>query len=121
MVASIDLKGGRIVRRMAEVEKPDFSADEEDELEDGGYQAPAPEGGKSGEGGAFSNNPLVGAMVRPKAKEDKGKNAEREKRSTWRRVQMDEDDNEAWILDGGTYGGRVEGRVLGEEEHAHGS
>jgi hypothetical protein len=119
MVASIDLKGGKIVRRMAEVEKPDFSADEE-ELEDGGFQAPAPEGGKPGEG-AFSNNPLVSAMIRPKAKEEKGKNVEREKRSTWRRVQMDEDDNEGWILDGGTYGGRVEGRVLGEEEHAVGS
>lgn len=119
MVASIDLKGGKIVRRMAEVEKPDFSADDEEELADGGFQAPAPEGGKPG---AFSNNPLVGAMVRPKAKEDhKGKSVEREKRSTWRRVQMDEDDNEGWILDGGTYGGRVEGRVLGEEEHAVGS
>jgi hypothetical protein len=120
MVASIDLKGGKIVRRMADVEKPDFSADDEGELEDGGFQAPVPEGGKSG-GGAFSNNPLVSTMVRPKAKEEKGKNVEREKRSTWRRVQMDEDDNEGWILDGGTYGGRVEGRVWGEEEHAVGS
>lgn len=46
MVASIDLKGGKIVRRMAEVEKPDFSADEE-ELEDGGFQAPATEGGST--------------------------------------------------------------------------
>jgi hypothetical protein len=119
MVASIDLKGGKIVRRMAEVEKPDFSADDEDELENGGYQAPAPEGGKAG---AFSNNPLVGAMVRPRAKEDKGKGAERvERSSTWRKVQMDEDDNEGWILDGGTYGGRIEGRVLGAEEHAQGS
>lgn len=120
MVASIDLKGGKIVRRMAEVEKPSFSADDDSEAEDSGFKAPAPEGGKPGDG-AFSNNPLVGAMVRPRAKEDKGKNVEREKRSTWRRVQMDEDDNEAWILDGGTYGGRVEGRVLGEEEHAFGS
>ena len=120
MVASIDLKGGKIVRRMAEVEKPDFSADDEDELEDGGYQAPAPEGGK--QGGAFSNNPLVSAIIRPRAKEDKGKGAERENKSnTWRKVQMDEDDNESWILDCGTYGGRIEGRVLGDEEHAHGS
>ncbi|KAM0722509.1 hypothetical protein Q7P37_001950 [Cladosporium fusiforme] len=119
MVASIDLKGGKVVRRMAEVEKPDFSADESDP-EDSGFQPPAPETGRKPGEGAFSNNPLVATMVRPRAKEDKGKNAEREKRSTWRRVQMDEDDNEGWILDGGTYGGRIEGRVLGDEEHASG-
>lgn len=119
MVASIDLKGGKVVRRMAEVEKPDFSADESDP-EDSGFQPPAPETGRKPGEGAFSNNPLVATMVRPRAKEDKGKNVEREKRSTWRRVQMDEDDNEGWILDGGTYGGRIEGRVLGDEEHASG-
>lgn len=120
MVASIDLKGGRVVRRMAEVEKPDFNetGGESEADEDSGFQAPAPEGGK--DEGAFSNNPLVGTMVRPKAREDKGKHPEREKESTWRRVQMDEDDNEGWILDGGTYGGRIEGRVLGDEEHAFG-
>jgi len=78
----------------------------------------AESGGKKG---AFSRNPLAAGLVRPKAREagDEG----REKKSTWRRVQMDEDDNEQWILDGGVYGGRgrdIEQRVLGEEEHAFG-
>lgn len=60
---------------------PDFSTDEE-VLENG--RAAAPEGGNPGEG-AFSNNPLVGGMVRPRAKEDEGKDVQREKRGTWRR------------------------------------
>ncbi|EMC94835.1 hypothetical protein BAUCODRAFT_74281 [Baudoinia panamericana UAMH 10762] len=118
VVASIDLKGGKVVRRMAEVEKPDFSPDDEAEVDAGDYKAPGPEGNAKG---AFSNNPLAKGMIRPKAREEKGKEAVREKSTMWRRVQMDEDDNEGWILDGGVYGGRIpEDRVLGEEEHAFG-
>ncbi|KAK3622126.1 hypothetical protein LTR56_022352 [Elasticomyces elasticus] len=117
MVASIDVKGGKVVRRMAEVEKPDFSAaeDEPEIVEEVRPAAP------SGNGkGAFSHNPLAAGLIRPKAREQKGKDAVREKPNTWQRVQMDED-NEAWILDGGVYGGRVpEDRTLGDEEHAFG-
>ncbi|GAB7359895.1 hypothetical protein MBLNU230_g7423t1 [Neophaeotheca triangularis] len=123
VVASIDLKGGKVVRRMAEKEKPDFGAEATDEeVED--FLPPAPEGASGGgNGGAFSNNPLAKGLVRPTAKVDKGKGREaagREKKNTWRRVQDDNDDNEQWILDGGVYGDRIEGRVLGEEEHAFG-
>ncbi|KAK1824778.1 hypothetical protein LTR12_000835 [Friedmanniomyces endolithicus] len=120
VVASIDLKGGRVVRRMAEVERPDFA---EVEGEGGGEaedvdETVVREG--SGKGGAFSRNPLAKGLIRPVAREVKGKDAVREKASTWQRVQMDED-NEAWILDGGVYGGREpEDRALGEEEHAFG-
>ncbi|KAK5175238.1 uncharacterized protein LTR77_000375 [Saxophila tyrrhenica] len=119
VVASIDLKGGRVVRKMADVEKPDFNGgtDEGAEVDDG-YVAPAPDASRSGGGGAFSNNPLAKGLIKPKAREEKGKGTEREQRNTWRRVQMDEDDNEGWILDGGVYGGNVDGRVLGDEEHA---
>lgn len=117
VVASIDVVKGKVVRRMANIEKPDFSADDEVESEED-YLPPAAEGGNAS---AFSNNPLAKGMIRPKAKEEKGKDAVREKPATWRRVQMDEDDNEAWILDGGVYGGRIpQDRALGEEEHAFG-
>ena len=123
VVASIDLKGGKVVRKMADMEKPDFSgADEASAESEDDYLAPVPDGGKGG-GGAFSNNPLAKGLIKPKAREGKGKDVMREeKKSTWRRVQMDDDhdDNEAWILDGGIYGGLTEGRVLGAEEHAFG-
>lgn len=112
VVASIDIKGGKVVRRMAEVEKPNFD-DEQDEVDE---VAPA----VSGDGGAFSNNPLLGTMIKPVARASKGKDPARGKKSTWRRVQMDEDDNEQWILDGGMYGGQVDDRVLGSEEPACG-
>lgn len=128
VVASIDVAKGKIVRKMAEVERPAFdegvSADE-DEAND-------VQPGESQKGqGAFSNNPLLGALIRPVAKVDKGKDKEagndnledgahgnKSKRSMWRRVQDDNDDNEQWILDGGVYGNRIDGRVLGAEEHS---
>ena len=119
VVASIDLKGGKVVRRMAEVEKPEFATADEATEPEADYQAPPPDS-RSGGGGAFSNNPLAKGMIKPKAREEKGKDVVREKQSMWRRVQNDDDDNEAWILDGGIYGGNTEGRILGAEEHAFG-
>ena len=76
--------------------------------------------------GAFERNPLLGGLIGPvwKAAEGQGKGkeivdeeGEKENRSRamWRRVQDDGEDNEAWILDGGVYGGRGEGRLDGEE------
>ncbi|QIW94553.1 hypothetical protein AMS68_000071 [Peltaster fructicola] len=112
VVASIDIKSGKVVKRMANIEKPSFAAEEP--VEDD-YVPPAPE-----TAGAFSNNPLMGAMIRPTVRTAKGKETQREKPSTWRRVQMDEDDNEKWILDGGLYGSRIDGRVLNTEEPACG-
>jgi len=120
VVASIDLKGGRVVRKMAAVEKPDFNGTDEGAAPEEDYVPPAPDGGGKS-GGAFSNNPLAKGLIKPKAREEKGKGVAREQRNTWRRVQMDEDDNEGWILDGGVYGGNVENRVSGEEEHAVGA
>ena len=120
VVASIDLKAGKVVRRMAEVPKPDFEASQDDENQDD-YIPPV---NSSAGSGAFSNNPLAAGLIRPTAREDRSKdNATKEKRTTWRRVQMDQDqgDNEQWILDGGVHGLQQHPDVpLGEEEHACG-
>ena len=135
VVVSIDVKSGKAVREMVGVEGPQIVEDENyiDESE-----AVPEEEGEGGGKGAFSRNPLLGGMVRPvwKSRGDEGMAAAREQRerSKWRRVQDDDTDNEAWILDGGVYGGGGGGRDggegggdgdaivkrLGAEEHAFG-
>jgi hypothetical protein len=110
VVASIDLAGGRIVRRMAAAERPRTPESEEEPPELNEYpRQPTDRGAISSGGGAFSQNPLLGGLIRPTIKvESKGKGVEGVKAQTWRRVQDDNDDNEQWILDGGVYGGKNE-------------
>lgn len=103
VVASIDLVGGRIVKRMASAERPQ-TPESDDELPDPAQFNTNPSPG----GGAFSKNPLLGGLIRPTIKlESKGKDKERERTQKWRKVQDDNDDNEQWILDGGVYGGQT--------------
>lgn len=103
VVASIDLVGGKVVRRMATVERPQYPESDE-ELPEIPDAAPAAPSG----GGAFSNNPLLSGLIRPTVRASgKGKDRGKEQRQTWRRVQDDNDDNEQWILDGGAYGGKA--------------
>jgi hypothetical protein len=103
-VVSIDLVGGKVVKRMAAVDRPE-TPESEAEDEDEGVAEVVVSGGGKGNGGAFSQNPLLGSLIRPVARIDaKGKDVEREKKQTWRRVQDDNDDNEQWILGGGVYG-----------------
>jgi hypothetical protein len=93
-------------------------SDHGDEQEDTGDDQHLSVGGK----GAFSNNPLLatGKLVRPvwKAPEgtDKGKSSETNgqvpRKSVWRRVQDDNEDNEQWILDGGLHGYGTESRLM---------
>ena len=127
VVVSVDLVGGKAVRRMGTVEKPRDEEEGEggvDAFVDGGS---AMEGSIAGGGGAFSKNPLMGGLIRPiwkgKGTADRGDEEDKEnqpRKNTWRRVQDDDDDNEAWILDGGVYGGDDTERRLGDEEHAFG-
>ncbi len=126
VVVSLDLVGGKVVKRMGEVERPKH--EEIDDSEDAGANGASDEGGGVG-GGAFSRNPLLGSLIRPvwKAKgrdTDLGDGEEdKENRSTksvWRRVQDDDNDNEAIILNGGAYCGNDDERRLGDEEHAFG-
>ena len=126
VVVSLDLVGGKVVKRMGQVETP--RPDAEDEVED--EVISEAHAGASGEhGGAFSRNPLLGSLIRPVWK-GKGKGEatdieaedkeNRPREGTWRKVQDENDDNEAWILDGGVYGDRDDERRLGDEEHAQG-
>ncbi|KAH6889348.1 putative zinc finger motif, C2HC5-type-domain-containing protein [Thelonectria olida] len=108
-VLSIDVVGGKVVRKMAAVERPATPEDEED-----GY-ASAPtdhdalrETSSNRNGGTFSGNPLLGALIKP-VFDAKGKGAEVEgresrKKKGWQRVQHDLNDNEGVILDGGARG-----------------
>lgn len=119
-VVSIDLVGGKVVKKFVAKERP-TTPEEEEEDEPLGSGAGGGSGGggvleetsanrRPGAGGAFSRNPLLGGMIRP-VYDAKGKGAELEGRkdraaARWRRVQDDLDDNEAVILDGGVYGGQ---------------
>lgn len=113
-VLSIDIVKGKIVRRMAKVERPASPEGEEgvhdetelgDDAGEGGYDG-APREERKREGGTFSRNPLLGSLIRPvySVKEEKGKGKEKPRGPRWRRVQDDLDDNEDVILDGGVYG-----------------
>ena len=115
MVVSVDLVGGgKVVKRMAEVDRPASPSREEAEREeaddDDDHQDEGTErtGGKSG--GAFSRNPLLGSLIKPVI-DSKGKSAPRQRNSaassTWRRVQDDNDDNEQLMLEGRLYGGET--------------
>jgi hypothetical protein len=102
MVASIDLKGGKIMKRMAAVQRPKTPESEEDDT------TPIFIPTQSGNGGAFSQNPLLGGLIRPTFKAPgKGKEKGEARKQTWRRVQDDNEDNEQWILDGGVFGGET--------------
>lgn len=104
-VLSIDIAGGKVIRRMAPVERP-ATPDSDEDVPSEPREALAETAGNRG-GGAFSGNPLLGSLIKP-VFDVKGKGPELEgrgsKKSGWRRVQNDMDDNEGIILDGGVYG-----------------
>lgn len=104
-VISIDLAGRRVIKTVAPVERPVTPEEEEAQDIDSGILKET--SGNRNAGGAFSTNPLLGAVMRP-IYDAKGKGAEAEGRSSrskgWRRVQDDLDNNEGVILDGGAYG-----------------
>jgi hypothetical protein len=116
-VVSIDLVRGKVVKRMAAVERPREVGDDAEEdgslaevirNEDGGTIV-----------GTFSRNPLLGGLTRPIYNAGKGKEIEKTggepRTKAWRRVQDGYDDNEEIILDGGIYGGDISSRRLGAE------
>ncbi|KAG6001619.1 hypothetical protein E4U21_003998 [Claviceps maximensis] len=116
-VVSIDLVGGKVVRKMAAVERPvtpeeDIYSDNDQGVPLGDTSGNTTEPHQRGEGGAFSSNPLLGSLMRPvfaakgkeKEKDVGGARSRQERRTGWRRVQDDLENNEDVILDGGVYG-----------------
>ena len=116
-VLSIDLVGGKVVRKMVNVERP--PSPQEPEPEASNETGPVLTERSGNAGGAFSRNPLLGGLIKPVFEVDeKGKGKELEGRKDkkgWRRVQMDIDDNEGVILDGGVYGHSGGGNKRGDE------
>ena len=130
VVVSVDLVGGKVVRRMQSVAGPEASGDDgEGKAEDEELDVVETNGrnGVTEGGGRFAKNPLLGKMVKPVWRNLEGQgnveeavNQEGAERRTggrdhWRRVQDDADDNEEIILNGGVYGGRESERVYAEE------
>ncbi|GAP90348.1 putative c2hc5 finger protein [Rosellinia necatrix] len=106
-VVSIDLVGGKVVRKMAPVSRPVSPNDEEANRGGGAVLEETSGNRKGGNSGAFSKNPLLGGLIKP-VFDAKGKGTAQEGRKAnvikWRRAQDDLDDNEGLILDGGIYG-----------------
>ncbi|WYZ44720.1 hypothetical protein EsH8_VIII_000036 [Colletotrichum jinshuiense] len=108
-VVSIDVVGGRVVRKMAAVERPTTPEEEEEVVvhEDADENGQQQRSSGGGGGGAFSHNPLLGALIKP-VWDAKGKGSQlegrKDRKTQWRRVQDDFKDNEAVILDGGAHG-----------------
>ncbi|OAP61359.1 hypothetical protein AYL99_03562 [Fonsecaea erecta] len=131
-VMSMSIKNGKLVKTFEREKAPALAHEKEKEnragaeMEDGGAEDQHLSLGETGRKGAFSNNPLLasGKLIRPvwKAPDgsttDKGKGRETARKSVWRRVQDDNEDNEQWILDGGLHGYGTETRSM--EDHQEG-
>lgn len=123
-VVSIDLVGGKVIRKMAAVERPQFPDDDDDSEDSHNVLAETSGNSAIGShrpgGGAFSGNPLLGSLMRPvfevkgKGKDAGAPRSREERKKGWRRVQDDLDNNEDVILDGGVYG-HTEDRAKGDE------
>ena len=104
-VVSIDLVKGKVVKRMGAVErKQQPQSESEDEV----VELPMSDTSRNTGGGTFSQNPLLGSLIKPvydTGEKDKGGRPAEGRKKAWRRVQDDLDDNEDIILDGGVYGG----------------
>lgn len=107
-VVSIDLVGGKVVKKMMARERPVTPPEEAEDVR-GGVLEDIDANVRSAAGGVFSKNPLLGGMIKP-VYDSKGKGialeGRKDRATRWRRVQDDLDDNEAVILDGGVYGGK---------------
>ncbi|KIW70803.1 hypothetical protein PV04_03041 [Phialophora macrospora] len=119
-VMSMSIKNGKLVKsygqeKAAPLVEEQAGQDDDEDAEDQHLIV-----NSDGKKGAFSNNPLLatGKLIRPvwkapkSVETDKGKGLGVERKSVWRRVQDDNEDNEQWILDGGLHGYGTETRLV---------
>lgn len=121
-VMSMSIKNGKLVKTYGHEKAPPLSAEKEDSMDEGADEVEDQHLNLGGDAKqmSMSNNPLLtsGKLIRPvwKAPEgvetDKGKGREAERKSVWRRVQDENEDNEQWILDGGLHGYGSETRKM---------
>lgn len=126
-VLSVDIVGGKVVRKYGSVKVGMPRADEE--RDDSGSEPLVETSGDGNTGkGTFSRNPLLGGLIKPVWTPGKGKQVEiaeaaMPRKKAWRRVQDEYDDESAeqMLLDGGALGGQDTSHLRpGEEEHAFG-
>ena len=129
-VMSMSIKNGKLMRTYETVQATVEGTEGEDELDEADItEVLADDHSVSNPGqGAFSHNPLLanGQLSRPIWKALKGESSEekgkakgagagvRDRPGRWRRVQDDDEDNEQWILDGGTRAMEEKARVRQE-------
>ena len=107
-MVSLDVVNGKVVKTFKTVEQKYERPTEDVETEDVGEDGMAYD--RQGQGkdhrtknGTFSNNPLLGNLIKPVYTPRESDEPVVQKKM-WRRVQDDYEDNEGIILDGGVYG-----------------
>lgn len=107
-MVSLDVVGGKVVKTYKTVEQKYERPTDDEEREVVGEGGMAYDKGNQGadnrtKNGTFSNNPLLGNLIKPVYTPKETDQPVLQKKM-WRRVQDDYEDNEGIILDGGVYG-----------------
>ena len=124
-MVSLDVVNGKVVKTFrttqAKYERPVDDDEDKENLGEGGMAYDRADQGQGSDArtknGTFSNNPLLGSLIRP-VYTPKGTGEEVVQKKMWRRVQDDYEDNEGIILDGGVYGA---GGSVADPDHREGA
>lgn len=124
-MVSLDVVNGKVVKTFkttqAKYERPTDDDEEKENLGEGGMAYDRADQGQGSDArtknGTFSNNPLLGSLIRP-VYTPKETDQPVVQKKMWRRVQDDYEDNEGIILDGGVYGA---GGSVADPDHREGA
>lgn len=121
-MVSLDVVGGKVVKTFKTVEQKYERPTDDEEKEDVGEGGMAYDKARQGrddrtKNGTFSNNPLLGNLIKP-VYTPRETDMKIVQKKMWRRVQDDYEDNEGIILDGGVYGA---GGSVADPDHREGA